>query len=119
MPEILLNENKIDLGETQVMMMLVLLPVLLPVLLLVLLLLLLLLLLPVLFLLLVLTSLLLQGNEERGVPPEPVDDVGLPPWATDAHDFIRINREALESGMQQRLADPAQRLLNGCMHAYL
>jgi hypothetical protein len=26
-----------------------------------------------------------------------VDDVVLPPWCTDAFDFVRIHREALES----------------------
>lgn len=33
------------------------------------------------------------GTTQAGVK---VDNVVLPPWAKNSHDFIRINREALE-----------------------
>ena len=40
-----------------------------------------------------------SGELDLGVRQngEPVDDVELPVWANDAEDFVRINREALES----------------------
>ena len=35
--------------------------------------------------------------EDSSDPSRLVDDVELPPWASTPHEFVRVNRQALES----------------------
>ena len=37
------------------------------------------------------------GRLEDSSDPRLVDDVELPPWASTPHEFVRVNRQALES----------------------